>query len=86
MRRNECTAGSVDRLPFQKGGEEKARMLLKSVCPPKLIISYSNVDKMSALIDLVDTLLLKRVNEPIPLNKGCLHNIVLLRNQMERCG
>ena len=67
------------RLPFHPGGEQEARLLFKSVCPPTLIISYSNVDKMSALVDLVDTLLQKRVIEPVPPHESCLHNIVFLR-------
>ena len=57
-------------------------MLFKTVCPPKLIISYSNAEKMSDLINIEDTRLLKYVIEPVPLNEACLHNIVFLRPKL----
>ena len=68
------------RLPFAPLGEEGASLLLRRECPPDLVPRYPpQTPKAVALVDMMSTLLEKRVIEPVPAGQASFYNIVFLR-------
>ena len=77
-----CHAGFAEAIASpsrQRASVKRARGLFRSVCPPSLVVSYANPEKMKALNDLVGTLLTKHVIEPVPMQDEFLHNSLFLR-------
>ena len=68
------------RLPFCPGGEDQARSFMRVSSPPSLIPSYApDSIKGKALTEMIQSLLLKHVIEPVPAHSLCFFNVVFLR-------
>ena len=66
----------VYRLPFLPQGEQQARLLFSSSCPPALALFYNNAEKHRAILELLQQLLKKAVIKCVEPGDACLHNVV----------